>query len=406
MKDIGFEKLSDQQIEELRYYITPEQPFGPENARLVKLPYVRTILFNKHNMLCREYRQNPRIIIGRRGSGKTALITNTGILDVHTHVLSLHPEEVINTVKSIIYPDDSSENQFVESIAKVWKVTLNSMLMAKICKESELQDLPRARAYLATCDIPVDSAVSGVMGSFRKRAEDLKSGVPSFLINTFLDSLNVGTADYGTARDEIDCFLEKTGRTAVIIIDSLDDYFLNDEKNQQVMAGLLKCVGEYGNRKRHIRLCIPGEAYFDIRRCSSNPLKDFTKNLLLHWLPSEIYGVIAWRYLLYCRLYEPNRYQKLRDLNLMNREDSLVAVSNFLPERVVNKLRTEEPTLPYIMRHSQFLPRQIIVILNKIFGYVGANGNELTVPDSNTISSSLEKTEGVLCEENFFSLQI
>lgn len=400
-----FDTLTEEEISFLKYHVSIEKPFGPENSRQVKDNESRIHLFNQNNELCKEYKHNPGIIVGRRGSGKTAIISNTSILERHTYIIKPNPEELIESVKSIVYPSGSEDEQFIESVAKIWTITLNSILMARVVKHAPLNELNSVRAYLATCEIPIDSHLSDVFGIFRKRAEDLKHKLSGFVINTLLDSMNFSERSYELARNDLDIFLQTNKQSTVIIIDSLDDYRLNNWKNASVLSGLLKCVGEYGNPFRHIRLCIPGEAYFDVRSCSNNPLKDFTRNLLLHWLPAEIYGIIACRYALFCRLYDYDAFQEIRKENLGDRRAVIRVINEFLPKTVVNALGLEEPTLPYIMRHTQMLPRQVIVVLNRIFGAVGIRENKITTADSVKIIEGVRDTEGLLCEEIFSAFQ-
>ncbi len=393
--------LDAAQIEHLEYHISPELPFGPEHANTVKDADARAILFNQNNMLCRHYRHNPRIIVGRRGSGKPTIISNTSLIYDYDYVLQLVPEDTINTIKSIVYPHGAESSQCTESIAKVWKTALNTMLMAHIVKDVGLRGLPRVRAYLATCDIPMDTGIAATLAALRRRADQASTGLTGMLLNTFLDSLDAGNARYEDARNELDEYLAQRNLKAVVIVDSLEDYHLHEGANRDVMAGLLKCVGDYGNRRRHIRLCIPGEAYFDIKDCSKNALKDLTHNLLLHWLPSEIYSIIAWRYLLYKRLYDRRGFDELRQLSPTCRDDTITILNHLFPPKIKNSIGKLEPTLPYIMRHTQLLPRQVIVILNRIFCSPSAADFAAEVVDGVKIAESIAGVESTLCAEIF-----
>lgn len=397
-----FDELKPEDVESLRHYVSPESPFGPENASSVKDETSRVILFNRNNLLCQEYRQNPRIIIGRRGSGKTTITSNTSVINNHSFILQVQPEEAMATVRAIAYPANSNTQQYPEAVARVWRTVLNSMLMAHVCANRPSANLPNIRRYLAFCNIPVNSPFSGVMTAFKKRAETLAgTGFLGALAATFLESLNSDEGAYEKALDDLDSFFKSSKLSSVVIIDSIEDYLLNDPCNVGMMAGLLKCAGEYGNERRHIRLCIPGEVYFDIKDCSSNPLKDFTRNLLLHWLPSEIYSVIAWRYTLYNRIYNRQRYEEIREYGLAGRAEALRVIDCFLPQKIENALGSEEPTLPYIMRHTQILPRQVIVILNSIFGRAGDSRGGFENVTRARIVEGINRMEGVLCDEIF-----
>lgn len=394
------EKLTAQQCETLKAYVNFEQPFGPENAKLVKDDFSRYVLFNEDNIFSREYRRNPRVIIGRRGSGKTTITSNTKFIDEHSYIINVHPEEALSTIQSIVFPGEECKAQYVESISKAWKLFFNTLLMVEVCKSKPKKELLGIRKYLAQTEIPMDSTLVGVMGALRKKSENLGSGVTSFVISAFLEAMNDGDGGYASAKVELDHFLAKSNENSIIIIDSIEDYHLNDQEKRDVMGGLLKCVGEFGDDRRSIRLCLPAESYFEVRRCSKNPLKDFSRNLLLQWLPSEIFGVIAWRYQLFNRIYDKDRFDELRSHRL-DRAGSLAIIHKLLPEKLTNGIGIEEPVITYLMRHTQLLPRQVVLILNTIFSKVEEGQSSLPAVSGNEIVAAITGVESTLCEEVF-----
>jgi len=355
-----FDNITPQQEEIIKYYVTREKPFGPENASQVNDPLARWILFNQHNALCAEYRKDPNIIIGRRGSGKTSIISNTNNVDSHTYIINVSPYELIGYVKHDLFSGDRGNDHYVETISKFWDTLLNTTLMSTICAKVSTSSLVNVRKYLATSKIETGSNITAIVNALKKNAPKTDGRI-GFFVSAFIDFIDSKDSYYEPALHELTVYMAENKQTSVLIIDSIEDYKLSDDKNKSVISGLLKCAGEYGDQRRQIRLCIPGEAYFDIRACSSNPLKDFTKNLLLQWLPLELFGIIAWKYVLYCRLYDIEQYRQIANGNFTDRKFVLSVIARFLRNNVVNGLGVEEPTLPYIMRHTQLLPRQLIL---------------------------------------------
>lgn len=397
-----FDDISQEDIDDLREYVSPEQPFGPENAKVVKEPRCSYLLFNKYNIFSKEYRQNPRVIIGRRGSGKTTITSITSYIDQHTYIITVKPEEALTVVQAIAYPEGAKSLQYVESTANIWAVFFNTLLMAEACRSAPTSSLLRSRKYLAVTEVPVTGAISGVMGALRRKAESLGQGVASFVVSAFLDALNEDMeSSYTEAKRELDDFLEKEGKDAVIIIDSIEDYHLEVPEKADVMGGLLKCVGEFGGRRRSVRLCLPGESYFEVRKCSKNPLKDFNKNLLLQWLPSEIFGIIAWRFQLYNRMYDLERFKALQHINLTDRKGALQIIDELLPKRLTNGIGIDEPTVTYLMRHTQLLPRQVILILNRIFVNTRSDSTRIERVTGQKVVDAVSQVESTLCEEVF-----
>lgn len=400
----SLDRLNNDQCNILKSYVNYEQPFGPENAKLVKDDFSRYVLFNKENIFSMEYRRNPRVIIGRRGSGKTTITSNTKFIDDHNYIINIQPEEALATVESIVFPREEYKEQYVESIAKVWKLFFNTLLMVEVCKGASEAKLINVKKYLARTEIPVDSTLVGVTGALRKKSENLGKGVASFIISSFLEAISDGDGGYSSAKNDLDEYLIEKGQNSIIIIDSIEDYHLSVRQKVDVMGGLLKCVGEFGDDRRSIRICIPTESYFEVRRCSKNPLKDFSRNLLLQWLPSEIFGVIAWRYQLYNRIYDVKKYNKLKE-NGFDRAGSLKTISELLPNRLINGIGIEEPVITYLMRHTQLLPRQVVLILNTIFSHDEDGGVSLNLVSGENIVRSITSVESTLCEEVFTAYQ-
>lgn len=408
-----FDELSDDQMEELKYYITEEYPFGPENASRVHEVDAQRMLFNQNNVLCAEYKMSPSIIVGRRGSGKTSIISNTQFFDEHSYFIKIDPEEALNYVRDAVFHDDPEREEYVEVIAKFWTLTFDAMLMAHVLQADQDHQFLSVPQFLASTNVSLGSTLSGVVQSLRKSASMIQKNLPGYLITALLEFIESDSSNYANALDELNKHFKRNGLSSVMILDSVEDYILKENRNKQILGGLLKCAGEYGDRRRHLRLCIPAESYFDIRSCSKNPLKDFSRNLLLQWLPSEIYGVIAWKFMLYCRLYDEKKYEKIRRTNFSDRSSVVSVLRKILPDKITNAIGIEEPTLPYIMRHTQILPRQAIVILNRILGHRGNTksrwrGDEQerwTNVDSAAIVDGIKFCEGILGEEIFTAFE-
>src|SRR5437016_2691581 len=61
----------------LRKYVTPQAPLGPSDAGTIKDTEVAARLFDPHNKSFNSLlRKDLSVVIGRRGSGKTALLNS------------------------------------------------------------------------------------------------------------------------------------------------------------------------------------------------------------------------------------------------------------------------------------------------------------------------------------------
>lgn len=400
MEDL--KRLTSEEIESLKYHITPDQPFGPSNAADFKADETsRKVVFNRQNELCAQYRRDPNIVIGRRGSGKTSMIQNSEIVDSHDVTVRIDPSQMMEYVRETAIGSRDVDDVFVESIKRCWEIALDSVMMSDICRGAPLKDLPHVRKFLAGAGIKIESDVNSILGSLRRIGQDLRETTYGALINVLFYYIDSSDSNYREAVRELDEYLKYKKKTCLIIIDTVEDYHLHSPARRAVVSGLLKCAGEYGDSRRQIRLCLPGENFFEIKKCSKNPLKDFSRNLLLQWTPREIFRIVAWRYKIYCFLYDGHAFARIVDVDHNSLKGSVQIIDDFLPSKINNKKGFEERTIRYIFRHSQLMPRQIIVILNSIFGRTMGSAHEWRSVEEGHVIDSISYAERTLVDEIF-----
>jgi hypothetical protein len=117
----------------LRNYFSPDQPFGPINASRITDPDASRQLFDTENKVYAELTSHPSLslIVGRRGSGKTALLRSELLRQDYAIVLELPAAESFQqVVKSVQeFPVQVSP---AESLSKVWHYILWVALLTEI----------------------------------------------------------------------------------------------------------------------------------------------------------------------------------------------------------------------------------------------------------------------------------
>ncbi|MFZ5961971.1 P-loop ATPase, Sll1717 family [Thalassococcus sp. BH17M4-6] len=392
-------RLTDFEIDTLRNHFNHRTPFGPENAGVVRDADAKWLIFSTQNELCKAYRKSPRIIIGRRGSGKTSIVSNTDELVEHDVTLLIDTADAIEYVRDAIFEDVAPSDVYVEKVEKFWTYVLDALLMRQIVKNYGELRFPNCSKFLSTFSIGDDAGFNDIVSSFRKSVDRLGDGLGTFFVRAFFEYIDTGEAGYASAIQELETFSSEKNFSSVAIIDSIEDYKIGNEKNAASIQGLLKAVGEYGNRQRQVRLCIPGEAYFEIKNLSSNFSKDLSDSLILHWLPSELMHIMAWRYLIFLRIYSPEDLSKFSDLDIKSRSHVSKVLQNFLPQTIKNSFGKSESSLAYILRHTQLLPRQLILILNSIFRT--NTGEHISSYRDINVVMGLRSCESFICDEVF-----
>lgn len=144
-------------------YLTTAEPFGPVDASLVRDPYCRRMLFQKENKIYTRMRQRPTIIIGRKGSGKTAFLHSSHQEGEYKCVIDINSASafaaMLRAAQSI-----GTDSRFVEPVAKVWEAVFWLALVhhtrqgIRISAEHELFPSPQLRASLSAYISGLDAA--------------------------------------------------------------------------------------------------------------------------------------------------------------------------------------------------------------------------------------------------------
>lgn len=359
--------LNEEDKEILLHHISENEPFGPINASQIDHPRAYELLFETHNKLYKGLNQRPSIVIGRKGAGKTSYLNSVYFDSHYDYVVKLDTAEQFLTVIDAV-EKASSPALFAEGVAAIWERILQVALFASIRHE-----LPKSEKitrlindYLAKNGIREAENTDGILwhiaDTLAERAQNTVGIVAEIL-------RRVASADYKDLKDSLDAYLGERGERAVIVLDSLDDFQLDDFRVARALQGLLKCIGR-SNKPRSkidIRFCLPAELFHKFRRISSNPNKDFQRELTLHWIAPELRILTAHRILLYFQLFAPERFDALKNIDASRRAGARRVWHSVFPDNVTGiGSDIPESTLSYIFRHTQLLPRHVLIILNSI----------------------------------------
>lgn len=390
---------------QLREYINHDAPFGPIKAEDIDPchHHAHYLLFEQNNSLYAEISRNPKIIIGRKGSGKTAYLTSVYLDEKYSFIVNINTADIF--IKVIEYIDSMLPQSvvFSEKVSDFWKTVIEISVMATLIEQDSnaYSQLPYVREYLAQIEVlglsSADEIVWRVVNFLRNSLKDRRIGIIAEALSI------VSEHSFEQCKHIMYEYLYRTQQKVVILIDTLDEYKPNP-KIGDVIAGLLKCVGTF-NSKQHcadIRLCVPAELYHLFSDASSNPTKDFSSKVILHWHPRELILLASSRFQLYLRLYYPALYDKYIINNYNDFDQSLSLLQRFMPIEVLNGLNFEENTLVYLLRHTQLLPRHFLLILNNVFRQT-VRSLERPKVNREAVVKGVAASESLLTDEIFTS---
>jgi hypothetical protein len=154
----------------------------------------------------------------------------------------------------------------------------------------------------------------------------------------------------------------------IILFDNLEEYPIENHIFRSVVAGLLRCLSRFStnNPRVSVVFCFPEEIANEVRQWSSNLLKDFRRSATLRWRPGDLLQIAAHRFRLFIREHDQSFYAAIEDFDFSKREDVRNLYRQLMPSHVTNGLGRQEDSVAYLLRHTQLLPRHLILILNSI----------------------------------------
>nr|RNJ67080.1 MAG: hypothetical protein EDM05_22380 [Leptolyngbya sp. IPPAS B-1204] len=173
----------------------------------------------------------------------------------------------------------------------------------------------------------------------------------------------------------------KAGRAAVlelarykpiiVAVDTLENYNINDDVMMRATAALIQHGSEfnrdYARKGIHLKIFTMAEVFPYIKEeVILNTLKFIRNEIYLNWRPKDLMRLISWRlyhYLQATRQLAPESHQiDWDDYNDVREKMWTPYFGNSLR----NNGGTPELSFPYVLRHTQMRPRQLIVLCNAI----------------------------------------
>ena len=363
---------------------TIDSPLGPITTPIGELNRAKRfhdVLFDPQTTLSRRSDDlRPWVIVGRRGSGKTAFLYHRCFSGVYDHQVGIELAQVFRTVgrqiESVLDHDNAGYAPFVENVSRLWKAifvtSAISNILARYRNKTEFghdSHLKVMADYLERIGINRQTSPRAIMTRLIRVARDMDEEA-SLGVTGDLEDILINQIGVGEATNALEAFCEEQRQKVIILIDSVEQFPVDDFRMDAAASGLLHLLSQLrlSYSPIHICFCVPSELYHHFSsQISTNPEKDFESRLMLQWSAFELIKMSALRFDKYLRT---TRHVRIRQDNglpeLPEREDIYQFWRRLMPKSVVNKLGHEEDSFAYILRHTQLLPRHIIGIFNQI----------------------------------------
>jgi energy-coupling factor transporter ATP-binding protein EcfA2 len=301
------------------------------------------------------------LIVGRRGSGKTSLTKYFNFQDKIKNAHSIdvdEPHVYSDILEGMADKLSMSADLAVNGVSKIWDYLIWSLLF------NEYQDKD---GLIKTANLMVRR------GNASHFIHDLLSG----LVKRYVDDTGkvaeevsgiTTSALFTSAQKKILEFTRK--EPAIIAIDTFERYDRENMAMMVVTAALIQRANEfnitYAHKGIHVKAFVSAEIFPHIKESIiTNTTKFIRHPVYLRWKPRDLIRLIMWRFQ---RYMEAQGYKfPFKEVVWENFDDILEKLwFPFFGRRVKNLRGVEEQSFPYILRHTQMRPRQLVVLCNHI----------------------------------------
>lgn len=344
-------------------------PFGHSDCeselQLLKSGYPQ-LFFDETPFSEAAMRPDTYLIVGRRGSGKTALAQYFSFQQVLPNAIVIQDarpavyQEVLSEIASLA---SGAQQMGFSRLRRVWEYVLWCLIIEHT--RSEAGEIDEACA----ADLKESKDASWFIGSVFKRLLTMLCESGDSFIDDRLEGLLVDDR-FERARKAV---LKIAARRPIIVaIDTLERYGVEDEGLMAAMTALAQCAAdfnvEYSDQRIHLKLFMSGELFpYLVESVMPNPSKSVRNTLYLRWRARDLLRLISWR--LYRYLFDNSLLPSESKGRIDWDDPEDVTAKVWRPcfgWEITNAHGFQERTFPYVLRHTQMRPRQMIYLCNAI----------------------------------------
>jgi hypothetical protein len=392
-------EIQDQSAESGKDGLADLEPFGEADCES-ELKALGSSEYSKyyfdHTRFNREA-LSPKVflIIGRRGAGKTALSQFFSFQQLMPRVTTIEVDEpaAFQQLMSRIAESAATTREVaIPRLVKIWEFIIWSTIFWQLQERDS-----RIKAAV----IPTDRTDN--VSTFIRQ-------VLTTLVSTFLTAENALAyeledfiSDDRIQRAKKAVLEAIKGNKVIIALDTMENYAVRDEAMMRSMGALIQCASrfsrDYARHGIYLKVFIMAEIFPYLKEeVSLNPLKFIHDEIYLQWRPKDLMRLISWRYDRYLKqnnLANPT----LGKLDWDNHRDVLKQKwEPYWGKKLQTRRGLIEETFPYVLRHTQLRPRQLIVLCNSV-ARQAQDGDTFPKFSPDSIIEGIQRAEKRLAEE-------
>ncbi len=366
----------------LKDVLTQDNPFGPIDQVRIDDPQDAVQVLDLHEPLSSAMTGKHTLVYGRKGCGKSAVISMFRGLEYS------FARQKLSDVG--VKTDDGNRGGNIIIPITTWLTFLDM----NISVHRHLLDLANVRSAndIDYDLIPAEAVEVGwlnqlweqIFREFYDRMQDrrISSAYHVDLSNVIMlfndDSISRlrGTAEYvasavfARAKNEVIKYISDRKIRIYILFDSMEKYPISNSTFALSMSGFLRAINTMiMNQDIKVVFTLPEELIPHFRGFSENILKDFERSYPMRWRARDLWRIAAYRYMLFLKTHDRPYYDELSRKYKDLLDNPIVAkkfFATFFPEYITNTVGVREESRAYILRHTHLLPRHLILLMNEI----------------------------------------
>jgi hypothetical protein len=302
------------------------------------------------------------LIVGRRGSGKTSLTQyfNFQKRFRNAHSIDVDEPEIYQSIlQKIANSAYLSPDLAVNDVRKIWEYLIWSVIFSEY---ADRDSTIKSAAIFSGKKLKPARIFTEIVNGLLTKYVDNNGRVASELSEALTSPV------FAKAKEKV---VEFTRSEPILIaIDTFERYDRENVAMMTVTSSLIQCANNfnigYANKGIYVKAFVSAEIFPYIKESAiSNTTKFIRRPLYLRWRPKDLIRLISWRFLRYMSVNKMKLPAKKVDWE--DFEDILEKMwYPFFGEKITNLRGREEESFPYILRHTQMRPRQLVILCNDI----------------------------------------
>jgi len=322
-------------------------------------------------------------LFGRRGTGKTAIIKmldyeiKRNKVKPYSSSILIKAEDTYRDLSILMHNEILTElpyEDLVYLISKKWELIISDHALlsvynyAKRNDISEDKNIEEIKKYLNDKNLIDANSASlifrRILNDFREVFSNSNKLSDLGRLSAFIDNI-LYSEEFKSAMECMRTFLEKKKGYALVLIDSIDFYQMDDIISNASVNALINLSVKYYQKLKigriTTKIAFPSELYPKIEQTNKEKVKPHL--LFILWRYKDLLCMMAKRHYDY---FNPKK--SIKELDEFEDFDvSRGYLYSYLPETIASKHDLEFDTFASIIRHTHKKPRQIIQLFNSIY---------------------------------------